>query len=149
MVLGYYDSSGDLQEWKPKTVTDAFPVTIENNETIPVVFSNESIGVTGVEVDTVNVLSEVIAVAPVVGQKTVTSTAAALFAGVSQLATRQFMKVFNESLSGTVYVGPSGVTLGYPIGPGEEKSFQFKTDTAVAIYGVTDGAAVKVRVMEA
>ena len=64
--------------------------------------------------------------APVVGVKTVSTTAAELFAGVSRFANRYAMIVYNES-SIPVYWGPAGVTTttGFTLLPQDSVVFQF------------------------
>jgi len=86
--------------------------------------------------------------APVVGVKTVTSTAAELFAGASRLANRYLMAVYNDSTL-IVYWGPSGVTTstGYPLLPQDSIVFEFDPNTATAIYFIASANA-SVRVEE-
>lgn len=87
--------------------------------------------------------------APVVGVKTVSTTAAELFAGsTSRLANRYLMAVFNES-SNTVYWGPSGVTTatGFTLLPQDSVVFQFDPTADTAIYFIA-GADSSVRVVE-
>ncbi|MBC7340882.1 MAG: hypothetical protein H5U02_00250 [Clostridia bacterium] len=84
--------------------------------------------------------------APVVGAKTVTTTAAELFASASRLANRYAMIVYNES-SVPVYWGPSGVTAatGFPLLPQDSVVFQFNSSVATAIYFIAaSNAAVRV-----
>lgn len=86
--------------------------------------------------------------APVVGTKTVTTTAAELFAGASRLANRYAMIVYNES-SVPVYWGSSGVTAatGFPLLPQDSVVFQFNPSVATAIYFIA-GSNAAVRVVE-
>lgn len=86
--------------------------------------------------------------APVVGVKTVSTTAAELFAGASRLAGRYAMIVYNES-SVPVYWGPSGVTTtnGFPLLPQDSVVFQFNPTVATAIYFIASSSA-SVRVVE-
>ena len=86
--------------------------------------------------------------APVVGAKTVSYTAAELFAGASRLANRYAMIVYNES-SEPVYWGPSGVTTstGFPLLPQDSVVFQFNPSVATAIYFIA-GSNAAVRVVE-
>jgi len=109
----------------------------------------EDISITVEEVN-ITTTDDVITVSPVVGEKTITSTAAALFAGASPLASRQFMRVHNLSLEQQILVGPSTVAnTGFPIEPGGEVLLKFNKEVPVALYGISSGAAAKVRVMEA
>lgn len=87
-------------------------------------------------------------VAPVVGAKTVTTTAAEVFAGASKLASRYQLAIYNES-SLPIYVGPSGVTTanGFPVLPGDSVIIKIDPYTAVAWYAISTGSAA-VRVME-
>jgi hypothetical protein len=91
-----------------------------------------------------------IASAPVVGSKTVTTTAAELFAGASVKANRRKLIIRNEDPVLRLRIGPSGVTQqnGYPIEPGGTLEIQFDPGTAVAVYGISEGVALNVSVME-
>ena len=86
--------------------------------------------------------------APVVGVKTVSTTAAEIFAGTSRLANRYIMIVYNESTI-PVYWGSSGVTVasGFTLLPQDTIIFQFNPSIATAIYFVSDSNAT-VRVAE-
>lgn len=86
--------------------------------------------------------------APVVGVKTVSTTAAELFAGVSRFANRYAMIVYNES-SIPVYWGPAGVTTttGFTLLPQDSVVFQFNPSVATAIYFIA-GSNAAVRVVE-
>jgi len=122
-IVRYRDSDGTVKDWVPSGPTGGVVA-----------------GPTG----------DVVAVAPVVGEKTITQTAAALFAGSSALANRQFMRVRNLSLDQQVLFGPSTVGgAGFPVEPGGEFLFKFNKEVAVPVYAMSPGAAVKVRVMEA
>lgn len=85
---------------------------------------------------------------PVVSRKTVSTTAAEIFAGVSRLANRYAMIVYNES-SVPVYWGPPGVTTstGFPLLPQDSIVFQFNPSAATAIYFIAASSAA-VRVVE-
>lgn len=86
--------------------------------------------------------------APVAGAKTVTTTAAELFAGASRLANRYALIVNNES-GLPIYIGPSGVTAasGYPVLPGDSLALTLSPSAAIAIYAISTGSAA-VRVLE-
>jgi hypothetical protein len=86
--------------------------------------------------------------APVAGAKTVTTTAAELFAGASRLANRYALLINNES-GLPIYVGPAGVTTasGYPIQPGDSLALTLSPTVATAIYAISTGSAA-VRVLE-
>lgn len=92
--------------------------------------------------------TQCISAAPVVGAKTVTTTAAELFAGGARLANRISMTVYNES-SIPVYWGPAGVTTssGFPLLPGDSVTFQFWPSVATPIYFIASANA-SVRVVE-
>lgn len=77
---------------------------------------------------------------PVVGERTVTSTAAEMHAGASPLAGRYEMVVLNTSAN-TVYWGSAGVTLetGFPLLPNDSVHFKFHPETHTAIYFIADG----------
>jgi len=79
------------------------------------------------------------------GQKTVTATPSALFAGGSEMSNRKRMIVRNESTDLRMRYGTGQSNLqenGYPIDPGEEKEFIFDPDTAQTIYGVSEGGEI-------
>jgi hypothetical protein len=88
--------------------------------------------------------------APVVGVKTVTATAAQIFAGGSVKANRRKMILKNEDTVLRFRVGPSSVTQqnGFPVEPGASVEFQFDPATAVYIYAIAEGASIQVAVME-
>ncbi|GEM_PF-3164220 len=85
------------------------------------------------------------------GQKTVTATPAALFAGGSEMSGRVRMLVRNDSTDIRMRYGTAQSNLqenGYPIEPGEEKEFVFDADTSQTIYGVSEGGEVPVFIEE-
>lgn len=86
--------------------------------------------------------------APVVGAKTITTTAAEIFAGASRLTNRYAMIVYNES-SVPIYWGPSSVTTsnGFTLLPQDSIVFQFNPAVATAVYFVANSNAT-VRVVE-
>ena len=88
--------------------------------------------------------------APVVGVKTITATAAEIFAGASVKASRRMMRIRNEDPALRLRIGPSTVTQqnGYVIEPGGTIEIQFDPATAVAIYGISEGAALSAGVLE-
>lgn len=77
---------------------------------------------------------------PVVGERTVTATAAEMHAGTSPLAGRYEMVVLNTSAN-TVYWGSAGVTIetGFPLLPNDSVHFKFHPETHTAIYFIADG----------
>lgn len=85
---------------------------------------------------------------PVVGAKTVTTTAAEIFAGASRLASRYMLKVYNNSTT-NVYWGASGVTAdtGDVIPPGDALILQLDPAMATPIF-VISAANANVRVVE-
>jgi hypothetical protein len=91
-----------------------------------------------------------VASALVVGAKTVIATAAELFAGGSAKTTRRQLIIRNEDPALRLRVGPSSVTQqnGYPIEPGGTLEISFDPATAVAIYGISEGAGLQVEVTE-
>jgi hypothetical protein len=84
----------------------------------------------------------------VVGTKTVTTTAASIFAGVSALVSRYYMIVTNVG-GNTVYHGPAGVltTTGTPLQPGDSMVFEFDPAVATDEYFIA-AANTEVRVEE-
>ena len=101
-------------------------------------------GAANVSVANFNVMGS----SPVTGDKTITSTAATLFAGGSQLANRYAMTVYNES-SSPCYWGPSGITTltGFTLQPGDSITFTFNRTVATSIYFIAT-ASMTVRVSE-
>ena len=100
-------------------------------------------------VDKVNV-KDLVAVAPAVGVKTITATAAEIFAGASVKDSRRMMKIRNEDPVLRLRVGPSSVTQqnGYPIEPGGTLEILFDPTAQVAIYGISEGAAMSAAIVE-
>lgn len=98
----------------------------------------------------VSVAGEIIATAPVVGAKTVTTIAAEIFAGTSAKANRRKLILKNEDPVLRFRVGASSVTQqnGFPVEPGAVIEFQFDPATAVAIYAIAEGASLEMAVME-
>ena len=88
--------------------------------------------------------------APVTGAKTVTAVAAELFAGASAMSGRKILIVRNDDRSIRIRVGPVGVTQqsGTPVEPGASAEFPTDAATPVAIYAISEGAAVPVNIWE-
>lgn len=88
--------------------------------------------------------------APVVGRKTVTATAAEIFAGGSVKASRRKLVVRNEDPVMRLRVGPSGMTQqnGFPVEPGATVEYQFDPAAAVAVFAISEGASLPVSVWE-
>ena len=93
---------------------------------------------------------ESIVAAPVVGVKSVTTTAAEIFAGGSVKTNRRLLAIRNEDAVLRLRVGPSSVTQqnGFPIEPGATAIVKFDPATAVSVYGISEGAALNITVME-
>jgi hypothetical protein len=87
---------------------------------------------------------------PVVGVKTVTATAAEIFAGSAAKANRRKLVVKNEDKILRFRIGADSVTQqnGFPVEPGAIVEIQFDPGTAVAIYGISEGASLSAAVME-
>jgi len=85
----------------------------------------------------------------VTGAKTVTSTAAEIFAGSSRLAGRHAMVITNVGTD-HVYIGASGVTTnnGFPLFPGDTIRIDFNPASNVPVFAVSGGPNVEVRVVE-
>jgi len=93
---------------------------------------------------------ESITSAPAVGVKTVTATAAEIFAEASAKANRRRLILKNEDPILRFRIGPSTVTQqnGFPVEPGAVIEIQFDPVTAVPIYAISEGANLSVAVME-
>ena len=87
---------------------------------------------------------------PVVGVKTVTATAAEIFAGASTKSNRRKLILKNEDPVLRFRIGPSTVTQqnGFPVEPGAVVEIQFDPSTYVPIYAISEGASLQVAVME-
>ena len=87
---------------------------------------------------------------PVIGVKSVTATAAAIFAGASVLANRKKMVLRNEDPAIRCRVGPSTVSQqsGFPIEPGGVLEITFDPVTAISIFAISEGASIQMAVME-
>ncbi len=96
------------------------------------------------------VTSETCSAAPVTGAKTVTATAAEIFAGASVKANRRKLIVKNEDPALRFRVGPSSVTQqnGFPVEPGATLELVFDPAVVVPVYAVAEGADLSVAVME-
>jgi len=97
-----------------------------------------------------SIAGEIITAAPVVGMKTITATAAEIFAGASRRANRRSMILKNEDPVLRFRVGPSSVTQqnGFPVEPGAVIEFQFDPAVVVPIFAISEGANLNVVVME-
>ena len=78
----------------------------------------------------------------VTGTKTITNTAAAVFAGISVLANRVFVYVKNLDDSVAILIN------GRIVEPGEEVKFKLKASESVTIMGQSTGRAVQALVQE-
>ena len=89
--------------------------------------------------------------APVVGVKTVTSTAAEIFAGASRKVGRSVLMIRNRSFAVRIRVGPSTVTdtTGWGIEPEAVLVLGFDPAADVPIYAVSEAGNVEVEVFEA
>jgi len=85
----------------------------------------------------------------VTGAKTVTSTAAEIFAGASRLSGRHAMVITNAGAD-IVYIGASGVTTsnGFPLFPQDTLRIEFDPTSSVGVFACTSGPNVQVRVVE-
>jgi len=93
---------------------------------------------------------ETVNTAPIVGVKTIVATAAEIFAGAAMKANRRRMIIKNEDSIMRFRIGPSSVTQqnGFPVEPGAVIEFPFDPAVAVPIYAISEGANLKVAVME-
>lgn len=87
---------------------------------------------------------------PVTGIKTVTATAAEIFAGASALSGRRKMILKNEDPILRFRIGSSSVTQqnGFPVEPGAVIEIDFDPAVYVPIYAISEGAALQVAVLE-
>jgi len=87
---------------------------------------------------------------PVVGRRTVTATAAEIFAGASRLASRRRLVIRNEDPVLRCLIGPATVSqqTGFPIEPGAVLEVPCDPEVAVPVYAISEGASLTVAVME-
>lgn len=87
---------------------------------------------------------------PVTGLKTVTATAAEVFAGASRLNNRRRMLIRNEDQVLRCRVGSASVTQqnGFPLEPGATIEMEFEPSVYVQIYAVSEGAPLQLAVIE-
>lgn len=88
---------------------------------------------------------------PATGVKTVTATAAEVFAGASVMANRTKLVIKNEDPALRLRVGRSSVSqqTGFPIEPGASVTFNFDPAVPVPVFAISEGASIQVSVMEA
>jgi len=106
--------------------------------------------VDGVSVNITAPSADTITATPVTGVKTVTATAAEIFAGASALSGRKKLLIRNDDQAVRMRVGASSVTQqsGFPVEPGAVVEFSFDAATAKVIYAISEGAAITVEVWE-
>lgn len=94
--------------------------------------------------------SDTTTVNPVVGDKTITAVATALFAGASALPGRKKLIARNEDSVLRFRVGPSSVSqqAGTPVEPGATVEFTFDPTISIVIYAISEGAALRLAVHE-
>lgn len=87
---------------------------------------------------------------PVVGVKTVTATATEIFAGSSRLNGRKKMLLKNEDQILRFRIGSNTVTQqnGFPLEPGGVIELDFDPEIAVSVFAISEGAAMKIAVIE-
>lgn len=87
---------------------------------------------------------------PNTGIKTVTATAAEIFAGTSSLAGRKKMLLKNEDPILRFRVGSDTITQqnGFPVEPGGVVELDFDPEVVVPVYAISEGAAIQVAVIE-
>ena len=91
-----------------------------------------------------------LAQAPATGAKTVTATAAEIFAGASAKTGRTKMVIKNEDPVLRIRVGASNVTQqsGFPVEPGAAVELHFDPSISVPVYAISEGASVQTSVLE-
>ena len=87
---------------------------------------------------------------PVTSVKTVTATAAEIFAGASRLNGRRKLILKNEDPVLRFRIGPSSVTQqnGFPVEPGAVLELMFDPNVSVPVYAISEGINLQVAVME-
>ena len=159
----FYDAWKVLADWikgesadKPKVEVDG-TVEISNLPTTQQVVGEvqvtnlpevQQVTVTEPLPVSINGKNDTIKSAPVTGAKTITATAAEIFAGASRLANRYQMTIQNVGTL-IIYIGAAYVTVanGFPLLPGDSITLSFKPDVATPIYAISTGSCA-VRVVE-
>jgi len=145
-VAGLKSIRARISAWTSGTIT------VKGRGT-PLAASEKAVSITGslanVPID-IKANIETTTSAPVVGVKTVTATAAEIFAGASAKASRRKLIIKNEDSILRFRIGSSSVTqqTGFPVEPGASVEFQFDPTVVVPIYAISEGANLNVAVME-
>jgi len=92
----------------------------------------------------------VVTTTPVVGIKTVTATAAEIFAGASALSGRKLLAIKNTDHALRIRFGSNAIsqTSGHILEPLATVEIPFETLVPVPIYAISEGASVTVEVWE-
>lgn len=87
---------------------------------------------------------------PATGIKTITTTAAELFAGAYAKTNRRKLILKNEDQSLRFRIGKADITQqnGFPVEPGAVVIIPFDPDVIVPIYAISEGASLQASVME-
>ena len=87
---------------------------------------------------------------PATGIKTITTTAAELFAGAYAKTNRRKLIIKNEDQSLRFRIGKAGITQqnGFPVEPGAVVIIPFDPAVIVPIYAISEGASLQASVME-
>ena len=87
---------------------------------------------------------------PATGIKTITTTAAELFAGAYAKTNRRKLIIKNEDQSLRFRIGKADITQqnGFPVEPGAVVIIPFDPAVIVPIYAISDGASLQASVME-
>ena len=100
---------------------------------------------------TLNGINMALSQNPKVGTKTVTSTAAEIFADTSRLSGRSIMYIRNTHDSIAIRIGASNTTdvKGRRILPSSEEKIEFDPSSNIPIYAISEFGDVEVEVFEA
>lgn len=87
---------------------------------------------------------------PATGIKTITTTAAELFAGAYTKTNRRKLIIKNEDQSLRFRIGKADITQqsGFPVEPGAVVIIPFDPAVIVPIYAISEGASLQASVME-
>jgi hypothetical protein len=87
---------------------------------------------------------------PATGIKTITTTAAELFAGAYAKTNRRKLIIKNEDQSLRFRIGKADITQqnGFPVEPGAVVIIPFDPAVIVPIYAISEGASLQASVME-
>ena len=144
----FYDAWKAIADWIKGESSDKPKVEVDGTVEVSNLPTTQQVTVTEPLPVSINGNNATIKSAPETGAKTITTTAAEVFAGASRLANRYQMTIQNVGTL-IIYIGGAYVTTanGFPLLPGDSITLSFKPDVATPIYAISTGSCA-VRVVE-